>query len=92
MRETTAEIWKLEKEGKLDIGARDAIQLFFVLNGEGEVNGEHVEKESAMRLQPQQSATLTTEAELEILRLVLPLLEESESETNTHAEAANGSA
>ncbi len=90
-RETTVEIWKIESDGKLEIKGRGAIQLCFVLRGQGEASGEHLETESAMRLQPWQSATLTTESEIEVLRLVLPLLSEAE-ETNGHAEAANGSA
>ena len=91
-RETKAEIWKIEKDGKLEIQESDAIQLFFVLAGAGEASEEHLERESAMRLQPGKNATLTTSSEIEILRFVLPLLSEAEKKTNGHADAVNGSA
>ena len=90
-RETTADIWKIEKDGELEVKGGGAIQLFFVLCGAGEANGEHWERESAMRLQPGTSTILTTSSEIEILRLVLPLLSEPGSWMNGDAPKANGS-
>ena len=75
-RETVAEIWKLEDGAELNIAHQNAIQLFFVLSGDGKADSERWEKESAMRLQPGKSVTLTTSSEIEILRFVLPMLPE----------------
>jgi len=81
-RETTAEIWKLEKGARLDLAERDAVQLFFVLSGEGQAGGQHWERESALRLQSGTGVILTTSSEVQFLRLVLPMLPEAESITN----------
>ncbi|RAL02597.1 uncharacterized protein BO80DRAFT_500868 [Aspergillus ibericus CBS 121593] len=73
-RETRVEMVKLDEGGRVQVEARDAIQLFFVLKGEGVVGGESVRQESAVRLQPGVGAEFASETGLEVLRFVLPML------------------
>ncbi|OOF90598.1 hypothetical protein ASPCADRAFT_135054 [Aspergillus carbonarius ITEM 5010] len=73
-RETRVEMVKLDEGGRLMVGKRDAIQLYFVLKGEGRVDGEEVWQESAVRLQPGDGAEFASEKGMEFLRFVLPML------------------
>ncbi|PWY80822.1 hypothetical protein BO94DRAFT_150291 [Aspergillus sclerotioniger CBS 115572] len=73
-RETRVEMVKLDEGGEVVVEGRDAIQLFFVLKGEGRVDGEEVRQESAVRLQPGDGAEFASEKGMEFLRFVLPML------------------
>ncbi|KAE8448049.1 hypothetical protein EG329_009814 [Mollisiaceae sp. DMI_Dod_QoI] len=75
-RETTAEMWKVDVGGKWEAKAqRNALQLLFVTKGNGEVDGEALERESAVRLVPGEQAVFSSSEEMEILRLVIPEVE-----------------
>ncbi|PYI02704.1 hypothetical protein BO78DRAFT_432658 [Aspergillus sclerotiicarbonarius CBS 121057] len=73
-RETRVEMVKLDEGGRVQVEARDAIQLFFVLKGEGVVGGEDIRQESAVRLQPGVGAEFASDKGMEFLRFVLPML------------------
>ncbi|KAL8740903.1 MAG: hypothetical protein Q9190_006442 [Brigantiaea leucoxantha] len=73
-RETVAEMIKIEGGGRGRIEGHNAIQLCFVVRGEGEVNGQHWEEQAALRLHPGEGAYLSSKTEIEILHFVLPIL------------------
>jgi len=75
-QETRVEMLKIEDGGVYGIAPEDATQLFFVLQGKGQANGEDWETESALRLLPGQGTTLTSESSIEMLRIVVPTLHE----------------
>jgi hypothetical protein len=77
-RETRVEMLKIEVGGRLSIAPEDATQLFFVLKGNGQVNGEDWDAGSAMRLEPGEEGVLTSDGSIELLRFVLPTLPDTE--------------
>ena len=52
-RQTKADMIKIGAQGKIEIGEQNAIQLLFVLKGQGKANGALLEMESAVRLSPE---------------------------------------
>lgn len=82
-RVTVAEMIKIEAGGRLQVAAQNAIQLFFVLKGEGQADGVNIEAESALRLQPGTGVSLTSVSSIEIIHFVLPML--SKPAQNGHA-------
>jgi hypothetical protein len=65
---------KSDEGGFLKIPPEDAIQLFFVVSGRGDVDGRSWETESVMRPQPGMRALLASTATSEIVHFVLPML------------------
>jgi hypothetical protein len=51
-RQTKADMINIGAQGKIEIGEENAIQLLFVLQGQGKSNGTSLEMESAVRLSP----------------------------------------
>ena len=72
-RATRVDMIKLERGGQWQIAPENAIQLFFVLEGEGQVNGENVKGESAIRLRPGTGASLSSSSAVELIRFVMPM-------------------
>jgi hypothetical protein len=59
----------------LDLQAKSAIQLLFASKGSGNVNGQGLREQSALQLDPGESAHLGAGQEgVEILHFTLPLL------------------
>lgn len=75
-RPTVAEMLKIEAGARLRIKPENAIQLFFVLKGAGQVNGVDWEEQSALRLHRGEEASLSSSAGIEVLHFVLPMLSE----------------
>ncbi|KAE9364174.1 hypothetical protein N431DRAFT_519400 [Stipitochalara longipes BDJ] len=73
-RAVLAQMLKVERGGQLKIEAVDGFQLVFVFEGEGEVDGKKLVKESAFRLMGGQEATLSSDSSLKALHLVVPAL------------------
>ncbi|KUJ11907.1 uncharacterized protein LY89DRAFT_653420 [Mollisia scopiformis] len=72
-RETRAEMWKVEDGGRFEAkAAEDALQLLFVTKGSGQVDGEELDRESAVRLVPGEEAVISSNRGMEILKLVIP--------------------
>ena len=71
-RAVLAEMIKVEKGGRLELKPINGVQLVFVYKGEGELGGEKLVKESALRLEPGQQATISSMSNMEALHLVLP--------------------
>ncbi|KAJ5137075.1 hypothetical protein N7448_005629 [Penicillium atrosanguineum] len=74
-RQTKADMIKIGAQGKIGIDEQNAIQLLFVLKGQGRANGTSLEIESAVRLMPDTGVSLSSEYGMELLRFVLPILE-----------------
>ncbi|KAJ5661549.1 uncharacterized protein N7477_009165 [Penicillium maclennaniae] len=74
-RETKADMIKIGARGKVQIDGTNAIQLIFVLKGQGTVEGDSLEVESAVRLSPETGIWLSSETGMELLRFVLPVLQ-----------------
>jgi hypothetical protein len=74
-RQTKADMIKIGAQGKIEIGEQNAIQLLFVLKGQGKANGALLEIESAVRLSPETGVLLSSESGMELLRFVLPILQ-----------------
>jgi hypothetical protein len=72
--QTLAEMIKLDARRKFEVKARDSIQLFFVLKGEGEADGQAIKTESAVRLCPGAGLSLASSTGLELIHFVLPML------------------
>jgi hypothetical protein len=66
---------KIGAQGKIEIGEQNAIQLLFVLKGQGKANGVSLKIESAVRLSPETGVLLSSESGMELLRFVLPILQ-----------------
>ncbi|KAL2014527.1 hypothetical protein VTN00DRAFT_2052 [Thermoascus crustaceus] len=64
---------KMEAGGRLQLGEKNAIQLFFVLKGEGQANGENIETESALRLRPGTGVLSSSASSVEPIYFVLPM-------------------
>lgn len=76
-REVRAEMLKVEDDGALELGGKDEIHLLFVLKGQGEVNGQKLQLETAVHLKPGTEADFYCTGEtLEMLHFVLPLLDQ----------------
>lgn len=81
-RETRVQSVRVEAGGKWQVDAENAIQLLYVLRGEGNAslnNGqsspEAIQYESAIRLKPgSESVVFSTTSEVELLHFVLPML------------------
>ncbi|PYH97857.1 hypothetical protein BO71DRAFT_372482 [Aspergillus ellipticus CBS 707.79] len=73
-RETVADLWRVDAGGRVEVRGCDAVQLFFVLRGQGEAGGERVEMESAVRLVPGTGVVLTSAVGMEVIRFVLPMM------------------
>lgn len=81
-RETRVQSVRIEAGGKWQVDAENAIQLLYVLRGEGNAslnNGqaspEAIQYESAIRLKPgSESVVFSTTSEVEFLHFVLPIL------------------
>ncbi|KAJ5660337.1 hypothetical protein N7507_006788 [Penicillium longicatenatum] len=73
-RQTKADMIKIGAQGKIEIHGENAIQLLFVLKGQGKANEALLEIESAVRLSPGTGALLSSEHGMELLRFVLPML------------------
>lgn len=73
-RQTKADMFKIEAQGKVEIPGEHAIQLLFVLKGQGKANETSLEVESAVRLSPETGVLLSSEHGMELLRFVLPML------------------
>jgi hypothetical protein len=74
-RGVLAEMIRVENRANLTLTSADGVQMMFVYNGEGEVDGGKLRKESAIRLGSGQQATLSSDTSLEVLHFVLPNLE-----------------
>lgn len=71
---TTAELLKIENHGTMNVeGKEGTVKLFYVFRGDGKIDGETVERESAFRLKAGQGVTLTSEKSAEILGISMPL-------------------
>ncbi|KAL7790697.1 hypothetical protein V8C43DRAFT_285221 [Trichoderma afarasin] len=73
-RETRAEMIKIKKNGGFSVSSGNSMQLFFVLSGAGEADGQAWEEESAIRVSPEKEVVLSAHQDTEILGFVLPLL------------------
>lgn len=74
-RQTKADMIKIGAQGKIEIDEKNAIQLLFVLKGQGKANRTSLEVESAVRLLPGTGVLLSSENGMELLRFVLPILQ-----------------
>ena len=74
-RGVLAEMIRVENGANLTLTSADGVQMVFVYNGEGEVDGGKLRKESVIRLGSEQRATLSSDTSVEVLRFVLPNLE-----------------
>jgi hypothetical protein len=72
--QTVAEMIKLDAGGRFEVEARPVVQLFFVLRGEGEADGQGIKTESAIRLLPGTKLSLASSTGVELLHFVLPTL------------------
>lgn len=71
---TSAELLKLEKNGAMKLqGKEGVVKLFYVFRGDGMVDAEAVEKESAFRLKAGQEVTFSSETGVEVLGIFMPL-------------------
>jgi len=77
-RETRAEMFKISQD-TWDVPGEDAVQLFFVLEGTGSVDGQKLEELAAGRLMPGKGAKISTDGDITVLRYVLPVLRGSEN-------------
>lgn len=73
-RGTIAEMIELEGGGFPRVAPEDGIQLFFIVKGKGDVDGNSWGTESAMRLQPGMRALLESAATSELVHLLLLML------------------
>jgi hypothetical protein len=73
-RQTKVDMIKIGAPGKIEIDEKNAIQLLFVLKGQGKANGTSLKVESAVRLLPGTRVLLSSEDGMELLRFVLPIL------------------
>lgn len=73
-RQTKADMIRIGAQGKIEIDEKNAIQLLFVLKGQGKANETSLEVESAVRLSPETGVLLSSEDGMELLRFVLPVL------------------
>jgi hypothetical protein len=74
-RQTKADMIKIGAQGKIEIGEQNAIQLLFVLKGQGKANGASLEIESAVGLSPETGVLLFSESGMGMPRFVLPILQ-----------------
>lgn len=77
-RETRAEMFRISQES-WEVPGEDAVQLFFVLEGAGTVDGQKLEELAAGRLKPGKGAVVSTDGNITFLRYVLPTLGSSEN-------------
>ncbi|KAH8690238.1 hypothetical protein BGW36DRAFT_390430 [Talaromyces proteolyticus] len=80
-RETRVQMIRVESDGQWELRAENAIQLLYVLRGEGSVisvnagSPQRMQVESALRLTPDSdSHKISTTSEIEILHFILPML------------------
>lgn len=65
---------KLEKNGTMKLeGKEGVVKLFYVFRGDGQVDAEAVERESAFRLKAGQKVTLSSERSVEVLGISMLL-------------------
>lgn len=76
-RETLAEMIKVQDGAQWAVEAKpDAIQLFLVIRGTGDVNGTGLKTQSAIRLLPGTKASISSASSIELLHIVNPNLSE----------------
>jgi hypothetical protein len=73
-RQTKADMIKVGAQGRIEIHGENAIQLLFVLKGQGTANETSLDAESAVRLSPGTGVLLSSEHGMELLHFVLPML------------------
>ncbi|UKZ80872.1 hypothetical protein TrVFT333_008637 [Trichoderma virens FT-333] len=76
-RETRAEMIQIKKSGRFPVTSTNAMQLFFVLSGAGEADGQPWEEESAIRVSPGKGVVLSVHQDTEILLFILPMLSQN---------------
>lgn len=76
-RRTSVEMTRIQDGGQFDLRAENAIQLLFVIRGQGKVGETTLEAESAVRLSPNAGSSLSSSSEMHLLRFVLPMLRSS---------------
>ena len=75
-RETRIEMVRVESGGLWTNHPENALHFWFVVNGEGSLDGKKIGFEDAIRLEANEAATIQTESRLEFLRIVVPTLVE----------------
>lgn len=73
-REVTAEMWRLDAKGALDLKAGDAIRLLFVLSGAGTVEGKPLSRYCGVELLPGETAHFVGGEDLILLSFNLPVV------------------
>lgn len=73
-RQTRADLIKIKAGKPGQVRGQNAVQLLFVLKGQGRANGDAVEAESAIRLPPSTGVEVSSESEMKLIRFVLPVL------------------
>ena len=80
-RQTRADMIKLEMGGELELLEDDALQLLFVVRGQGKAGEKVIEMESAVHLLPGTRVLLSSDSQMEIIRFVLPILQKTSTVT-----------
>lgn len=73
-RQTRADLIRVKANTPTKLPGQDAVQLLFVLKGQGKANESAVQAETAIRLSPSTGVDLSSDSELELIRFVLPVL------------------